>query len=298
MESESKKSKLPVILIVVIALLLGGIGFIAWKYLEMEKAKIQAEDNVTAISAEKQKLFTQLDELEVAIEEQMGQNEQLDLLLMERQAEIEELRVSLDQANARAADVYKYRKQIEILTEQVQQYIRENARLSHQVDSLGYVSQAKQMQLDTLEIKNYQNNLRIEELNQKVEIGSQLRVSDIKVAAFNSREKEVVKAKQIYRIGVSGTMLKNTLTEAGPKTVFMRITSPSGIVITQSPNNQFEFEEKSIMFSEKKEIQYNNVDTKIEMFYNIGEGMLEPGLYRVTLFSEGKEVGNSVIELK
>lgn len=295
---EEKKSKLPVILIVIIALLVVGIGFVAWKYLEMEKARTSAEENVTAVNAEKAKLFTQLDSLEIAIEAQMGQNEQLDQLLMERQFEIEELRTSLQQANARAAEVGKYRKQIEILTEQVQEYIRENARLSHQVDSLGYVSKAKQMQLDTMEVQNYQNTRRIEELSQKVEIGSQLRISDIQVTAFNSRQKAVSKAKQIYQIGVTGTILKNTLTEAGAKTVYMRITTPSGIVITQSPNNQFEFEEKTIMFSEKKEIQYNNVDTKIDMFYNIGEGQLEAGLYRITLFSEGKEVGNSVLELK
>lgn len=295
---EEKKSKLPVILIVVIALLLAGIGFITWQYLEMEKAKNSAEDNVTAVNTEKAKLFTQLDSLEVAIADQMGQNEELDQLLQERQFEIEELRTSLSQANARAAEVGKYRKQIEILTEQVQEYIRENARLSHQVDSLGYVSKAKQMQLDTMEVQNFQNTRRIEELSQKVEIGSLLRISDIKVTGYNSRQKAASKAKQIYQIGVTGTMLKNNLTESGTKTVFMRITTPSGIVVTQSPNNQFDFEEKTIMYSEKKDIQYNNVDTKIEMYYNIGEGQLESGLYRITLFSEGKEVGNSVLELR
>ncbi|MDR0940800.1 MAG: hypothetical protein LBM68_01085 [Bacteroidales bacterium] len=295
---EEKKSKLPVILIVIIVLLLAGIGFVAWKYLDMEKAKISAEDTVTAVNAEKAQLFVQLDSLEIAIADQMGQNEQLDQLLMERQVELDELRTSLQQANARAAEVGKYRKQIEILTEQVQEYIRENARLSHQVDSLGYVSKAKQMQLDTMEVQNYQNTRRIEELSQKVEIGSQLRISDIQVKAYNSRQKAATKAKQIHQIGVTGTILKNTLTEAGTKTVFMRITTPSGIVITQSPNNQFDFEEKTIMFSEKKDVQYNNVDTNIEMYYNIGEGQLEPGLYRITLFSEGKEVGNSVLELR
>lgn len=295
---EEQKSKLPVILIIIIVLLLAGIGFVAWKYLEMEKAKIEAEGNVTAVSAEKAKLFTQLDELELAIAEQKGQNEELDQLLAERQAEIEELRVSLAQSNARAADVGKYRKQIEVLTEQIQEYIRQNARLSHQVDSLGYLERAKQMQLDTMEVQNYQNTRRIEELSQKVEIGSQLRISDVRVTAFNSRQKEVSKAKQVYQIGVTGTLLKNTLTEAGQKTVFMRITTPSGIVITQSPSNQFEFEEKTIMYSEKKNVQYNNVDTKVEMFYNIGEGQLESGLYRITLFTDGREVGNGVIEFR
>jgi predicted RNase H-like nuclease (RuvC/YqgF family) len=264
----------------------------------MEKAKNQAEDNVTAMATEKQQLFSQLDSVENAIEEQMGQNEQLDQLLMEKQMEIDELRTSLEQANARAADVYKYRKQIEVLTEQVQQYIRENARLSHQVDSLDYVSKAKQMKLDTMEVVNYQNSLRLEELNQKVEIGAQMRISDVKVAGFNSRQKEITKASRIEKIGVTGTILKNNLTEAGTKTIFMRITTPSGIVITQSPSNQFEFEEKTIMFSEKKDVEYSNVDTKVEMFYNVGEGQLEAGIYRITLFCEGKEVGQSVMELK
>jgi len=295
---EEQKSKLPVILIIIIVLLLAGIGFVTWKYLEMEKAKTEAEGNVTAVNAEKAKLFTQLDELELAIAEQKGQNEELDQVLMERQAEIEELRVSLAQSNARAADVGKYRKQIEVLTEQIQEYIRQNARLSHQVDSLGYLEKAKQMRLDTMDVLNYQKTRLIEELSQQVEIGSQLRISDVRVTAFNSRQKEVSKAKQIHQIGVTGTMLKNTLTKAGQKTVFMRITTPSGIVITQSPSNQFEFEEKTIMYSAKKDLQYNNVDTKVEMFYNIGEGQLEPGLYKVTLFTEGREAGNGVIEFR
>ncbi|MDR2963571.1 MAG: hypothetical protein LBU90_08100 [Bacteroidales bacterium] len=295
---ESTKSKLPVILIVVIALLLGGIGFIAWKYLEMEKAKNQTEENLEAVETQKSKLFKQLDSVELAIQEQMGQNQQLDQLLMEKQYEIEELRNSLNVAQARAGDVAKYRKQIEILTEQVQQYIRENARLSHQVDSLGYLEKAKQMKLDTMEIMAYQNNRRIEELSQKVEVGSQLRISDISVTGFNTRSKAVTRARQVHRIGVTGTILKNPLTEAGSKTVYLRITTPSGIVITQSPSNQFDFDGKSIMFSTKKDVQYNNVDTKIEMFYDIGDGQLEPGIYKITLFSEGREIGNSVIELR
>jgi len=295
---EEKKSKLPVILIIIIVLLLGGIGFVTWKYLEMEKARVESDENVKAVEGEKANLFKQLEELELTIVEQKGQSEELDMLLAERQLEIDELRVSLQQAQARAGDVSKYRRQIEVLTEQIQEYIRQNARLSHQVDSLSFLERIKQMKLDTMEVRNYQNNRRIEELSQKVEDGSSLRISDIRVTAFSNRQKEVSKAKQTYQIGVTGTMLRNILTEAGSRTVFMRVTTPSGIVLTQSPKNQFEFEDKAIMFSEKKEVDYNNMDTKVELFYNVGEGRLEPGVYRITLFCEGKEVGNSLIELK
>lgn len=259
------KSKLPAILIVILILIAGAGGYFYYKYTQTVKQMNGLEENLTVVKQEKEKMILELDSLENEVKAQMGQSQQLDAQLLEKVAEIEQLRVNLEKANMSVAQVAQYKKQVEVLTLQVQQYIRENAQLKHAADSLEYVSAAQKLKIDTLQITDFQKSQRLDDLSKKVEMGAELRIADFKAVAYNIKGKPIIKASRVKRIGVSGVVLKNVLSSAGNKTVYLRITSPSGIVITQSNDNQFEFENKTVMYSDKKEINYDNSDTKVEI---------------------------------
>lgn len=292
------KSKLPAILIVILILIAGAGGYFYYKYTQTVKQMNGIEENLTVVKQEKEKMILELDSLENEVKAQMGQSQQLDAQLLEKVAEIEQLRVNLERANMSAAQVGQYKKQVEVLTLQVQQYIRENAQLKHAADSLEYVSAAQKMKIDTLQITDFQKTQRLDDLSKKVEMGAELRIADFKAVAYNIKGKPIIKASRVKRIGVSGVVLKNVLSSAGNKTVYLRITSPSGIVITQSNDNQFEFENKTVMYSDKKEINYDNSDTKVDIYYNIGEGIIDAGVYQIAVFCDGKEIGNGQLALK
>jgi cell division septum initiation protein DivIVA len=296
--NQKANSKIYVFFILIILLLLGCIGVLYTKYNKALQTITNIENNLTVVNSEKQKLLTELDSLEQEIKMHMGKNAKLDSLLIEKQAEIEKIRYTLRTQNADIAEINNYKKQIEILRATADQYIKENAYLKYKVDSLKAMNQYQKIKLDTMEIENFQKAKKIDELNEKVEIGSQLRVSDVKVTAYNKKGKPITRAKRVEKIEVAGTMLKNILAQPGKRTIFIRITAPGGVVLTQSSNNQFDYDGKTIMFSEKKEILYNNNDSRFEVYYNAVNDNLEIGIYKIAIFCDGKEVGKSEIELK
>ena len=292
-------SKSGVIIVGVVALLLAlGMGFFAWQNTQL-KAEIETmSDTIAVVQQEKSQLLNSLDSLEVEIKKQVAANEEMDSVLTERLAEIEQTRAELQAAQADAAMVETYKKQIAVLRQTAEKFIRENDMLKHKVDSLNFENNTKQQKIDTMTILDYQKTQQIEQLSEKVEIGSQLRISDISVKGYNKNGKVATKARRTSKFGVAGTLLKNNLAESGAKTLFVRILAPNGTVLTATNANQFDFEGKTIMYTEKKEIHYNNEDFKFEIFYNAENEALAVGTYQVSIFCDGKEIGKSSVGLQ
>ena len=287
-KGKEMNSKTGVISLVLAILLALAVGFFAWQNTQLKSEIATLQDTVQVAHVEKAKLLSNLDSLEVEIKKQVAANEEMDSVLAERLAEIEQTR----------ALVAKYKKQIEVLRATAEQFIRENDRLKHKVDSLSFVDSLKQQKIDTMTIIDYQKTQQIEKLSEKVEIGSQLRISDIVAKGYNKSGKIATKARRTAKIGVSGTLLKNNLAEAGSKTLFIRIIAPNGTVLTTSNINQFDFEGKTIMYTEKKELGYNNEDVKFEIFYDASNETLEIGTYQISIFCGGKEIGRSSLGLQ
>lgn len=291
-------SKTGVICLAVAILLALGLGYFIWQNGQLKTEIETLQDTVAVNQIEKAKLLSNLDSLEVEIKKQVAANEEMDSVLAERLAEIEQTRAELAVAKADAALVAKYKKQIEILRATAEQFIRENDMLKHKVDSLGFEDSMKQRKIDTMTILDFQKTKQIENLSEKVEIGSQLRISDISAKGYNKSGKLATKARRTAKIGVAGTLLKNNLAEAGSKMLFIRIISPNGTVLTASNANQFDFEGKTIMYTEKKELDYNNEDVKFEIFYDASNETLEIGTYMISIFCGGKEIGRSSLGLQ
>ena len=59
----------------------------------------------------------------------------------------------------------------------------------------------------------------------------------------------------------------------------------------------FEFEGKELIYSAKKEIEYNGEDTPVCIYYKVTEP-LETGSYSIAIFAEGNLIGTTGIVLK
>ncbi len=294
--NKSGKSQIIYILIIVLLAAAAGVLFVQ---LGNTHAEIDVLKDEAAVAVqEKDQLYSQLDSLEQEILMHMGESEKLDSLLLIKQQEIQEVRLKLSHQEADIAQIEKYKQQITVLRNAADQYIQENAYLKYKVDSLQVDADTKQRTIDTLQIADYQKMQKIEELSSKVEIGSQLRIADLSVLGYNSRGKVMTKAKRVENFKVKGTLLKNQLAEKGKKTVYIRITAPNGIVYTSDPANQFEYDNKTIMYTEKREISYNKEDIGFEVFYDASGDELEAGSYSIIIFCEGRDIGRSEVELK
>lgn len=286
-----------VLYILIILILLGGVGYIYTLYNEKVEEIAVITETIYQVNAEKEILNAQLDSLEAEIAIYMGENEKLDSLLIEKQQEIEKIRVILRSQKADMRAVQDLRDKIAVLEQTSKKLIDENMYLKYRVDSLQTVTAAKQQKIDTMEVIDFQKTRQLEELSEKVEMGAQIRVGDMKILTYNRRGKLMTRAKRVTNFEITGTMLKNVLAEPGKKTMYIRITAPNGVVLTTEPTNQFEYEGKSIMFTERREVSYNNKDVNFEVYYNAENDALEAGSYSVVVFCNGKEVGKSEITL-
>jgi hypothetical protein len=85
---------------------------------------------------------------------------------------------------------------------------------------------------------------------------------------------------------------KNVTAEVGAKNIYARIIKPSNEVLAKSPANTFPFENRNILYSMKKTVEYKGERIKDVMYYDVEETLLE-GAYRVDLFADGRVVGHA-----
>lgn len=131
-------------------------------------------------------------------------------------------------------------------------------------------------------------------LSEKVAIAAQLDASNINLTPINKRgkaEKKVGKAKQLK---VDFTIARNVTAQSGIKTVYVRITTPTGTTLAAG---NFPYENKNLQYSIKKQIEYNGENTPVTVYWNIHE-VQSAGTYRLALFCDGQMIGQKAFNLK
>ncbi|MFW5852291.1 MAG: hypothetical protein ACOCWB_08710 [Bacteroidota bacterium] len=296
-EPKKGNSRAHVFYIIIILMLLGGAGYLYTLYTDSIEQIATITENINQVTHEKEVLYGELDSLEVEIEKYMGVNAKLDSVLLEKQEEITKIRGILRSQRADIREVKSLRNQIAVLKQTAKEALEENHKLKFQVDSLEEVSIARQQHIDTLEIMDFEKTRKLDSLTEKVQIGSAIRVGELRIEPYNRRGKEMTRARRVDNFIIKGTLLKNFLAEAGTKTIYVRVTAPDGVVLTSSPDNQFEYDGNTIMFTERREISYQKEDTPFEIYYDASSDDLDEGVYRVVVFSNNKEIGKTQITL-
>ena len=91
-----------------------------------------------------------------------------------------------------------------------------------------------------------------DELSSKVEKASVIQAKNILAVTLNRKRKETTRINLIDKLRVCFTLRENPIAEAGPKKVYMRVIRPDSLVITNSPDNVFNYKDKLLIFALKK----------------------------------------------
>lgn len=137
---------------------------------------------------------------------------------------------------------------------------------------------------------------KAEELNNKVRAGSVIKARDIRLTALNERSKEVSRVKNAARLRVDFALTANELATPGPKTIYVRITSPDGYVLTTESMPTFAYEGERLTYSAMREVDYQNQDLGVGIFYN--STGFPAGTYAVQIYCDGFLIGSSQIALR
>lgn len=193
---------------------------------------------------------------------------------------------------------------------------REISRLKKELATVRAVLRSYVLEIDSLnrlnqDLKDENNRMRgqyeeatrqIEGLNtekaslsEKVAIAAQLDAIGINLTLKDKKSKTTEKLKKAKALQVSFSIAKNVTAPSGMKTVYVRITSPTGAVLCGG--GTFSYENRNLECSMKKTIEYTGNETPMTLYWNITQSMVE-GTYKVSIFADGNMIGSKNFSLK
>ena len=190
----------------------------------------------------------------------------------------------------------QYEKELGSLRTVMRGYIR-------QIDSLNNINQkltkeniSYKKEISTAQLRADMAEERQAELENKVKVGAVVRARDIRLMALNDKGRDVTRIKNAARLRVDFVLAANELATPGNKAVYARITSPDGYVLTTEAMPTFEFEGSAITYSAMREVDYQNADLEVGIYFN--STGFAPGTYKVELYMEGRMIGSNDIVMR
>lgn len=293
---ERKNSNTPFIILVVI-LLISNIAF-AWLYFKEKNVTKTLIVEVADTNQEKDKITDELNSLLVEYDELKTNNDTLNKKLASEQARILELVEEIKKVkNASSAQIAQYKKELNTLRNIMKSFIT-------QIDSLNTRNQvltAENIKVKTEFIRAQDVNKKLteknEDLSNKVTIASVIKAANIVATPLNKRGKDVTKASKTEKIQVCFKLTENDIAKAGTREVFVRIARPDELVLASSEENFFNFQGSKIVYTSKREVDYQNKAVDMCIYWQIKEELI-PGKYSVDIFTDSQLIGSASFDLK
>lgn len=288
------KNKSLIITIVVLAVIVAGVSFFAIHQMQQNKEMTQLyEIEKMEMENEYSTFATQYDELQIQINND-SLREKLESEKLKTQRLLEELR---QVKTSNAAEIMRLKKELKTVRAVLRTYVI-------QIDSLNKINAALQEENKEVKSKYSAATRQIsslakekESLNEKVTLASQLDATNIVTEPLNKRNREAKRAKDVKKLAISFTIVKNITAKTGNKTIYVRIAKPDNEVLSKSDSNTFAYEDRNISYSIKKMIEYTGEEKTVTVYWDVEEFM-PSGTYNVYIFADGNMIGQNSFNLK
>lgn len=279
-------------LIVVLTIVLAVVGFLFYSQ-HVESVEIQQQ-----LNAEKDSITLNLQEIMYEYDVLETDNEKLQAKLQEEQE--------------RATKLYDELRQVkQVSYSKIKEYQRELGTLRAimrdmvvEIDSLNTLNQQliaeniKVRQEYTMSQKTVESlEQQTEELSSAVERGSVVKARNVNVKTINKRSREITRARNVDKIQTCFILSENSIAKPGPRYVHIRILGPDGFILAKSNTDLFDFDGEKIVFSARREVDYQNKDVEMCIYYD-NNGELIAGKYEVLLFMDGQAIGQGEFLLR
>jgi len=283
-----KKAK--VILGVVSAVVVLVIGFLLYtmheQMVESKQMQELAEMDKLEMENEYEQFAMQYNEMKAQIN-----NDSLVAQLEIEQKRTEELLEELRRVKSNdAAEIMRLKKELATLREVLRSYVL-------QIDSLNRMNEALTQENSNLKTQNEQARQHIsnlssenESLSDKVAIASQLDATGIYAVGRNKKGKAASKIKDVKKFVIGFTIARNVTTSTGIRSLYVRITTPTGDVLTKG--GTFAYENRQLEYSIRKDIEYTGEEQSVTVYWDVAEA-LSAGNYRVDIFADGQNIGTT-----
>ena len=327
MSEEIKKidssKKVIVVLLIAIIGLIGGIAYLSKIYSDKiqelnkalgENTKLKSDLNevnksigsVVDIEGRSNDLKTNLTKMlsnyDELIKMDKSKADSLNIEKSKIQGLLNQINTLKSQGNLTYSKLLKMERENETLREIMKGYIKE-------IDQLNQLNKKIQTDLDetsekltSTETERDEYKKVAEETSEKVKQGAKLQAYSFTSSGMelkrNNTTKETTKAKETIQIKCLFTVGSNSLASAGKKTVYMQVITPEGKTLQSRSSNIVNVDGTSIPFSEKRDIDYENNNIDVGIYYDMRGEKATKGTYKVRLYCEGNLIGTDSFTLK
>ena len=298
-KTEKKSGGKGLLIVLIILLFLGNLA-LGWLYYQEKQESHIVYVKLKDANAEKEYIQKQLDDMTEGYNALKTDNDTLSKKIEEQKAKIQQIKEELKHnKNVSYYQINQYKKELETMRKIMKSYIV-------QIDSLNTLNQnliAENKQVKTYykteKNKNEELSKQNEDLSQKVDVAKEIRVFNLKVLGLNKKGKPNTKARKIKKIQVCFVLGENKVVSSGTKTVYLRIARPDGSIISSSEYDLFDYQGNKIVYTDRREVEYNNKDTDVCVYWvnKSGEELI-PGTYYADIFVGGKNIGTTTFQLK
>ncbi len=258
----------------------------AEKLAEVEQLRQLAEMDKAEMENEYSNFAAQYNELKMQIN-----NDSLVAQLEAEQRRSEELLAELQRTKSSdAKEIMRLKKELATLRAILKDFV-------HQVDSLQRLNEALTHENQNLRDANQQQQQHITSLNterealtEKVNIAAQLDATGIHAQGNNKKGKATEKIKDVKKLVVSFSISRNVTAQAGNRSIYIRIMTPTGEVLTHG--GSFPYQNRNLEYSIRKDIEYTGEETPVTVYWDVAEA-LSAGTYRADIFADGNNIGST-----
>ena len=281
--------KIIIPLVVILLLLLGGLAYL---YKSLDEQKKVNQDMQELAELDKKEMQNEYEEFARQYSEMKTQinNDSIVAQLTKEQIRTQELLKELREVKANdAREITRLKKELATCRAVIRSYVLE-------IDSLNRLNQNLTAENTRVKGQYEEATRRIESLNteksslsEKVAIAAQLDAVGISMSLNDKKGKSTKKIEKAKNLQVNFSIAKNVTASNGVKTLYVRIQTPNGQVLTNG--GTFDYENRSLQYSMKKQVEYTGNETPVSMFWNISE-FLSEGTYKVSIFADGHMIGS------
>ena len=234
------------------------------------------KENLTAEMLQLQQDYAQLSSTNDTLNNEI-------LLEREKVAQLIE-RVQKTEATNKAM-LRKYEKELGTLRSIMRNYIK-------QIDSLNTLNntlraEAAEAKQQARESNSRYENLKstTEELVKQVELGSIVKGRGLVMTGVTESGKETDRSSRTSKLKACLNLVENSIAKKGPRTVYIRVKGPDGILMTADQQHLFTFEGEQMIYSASREVDYQGAEVEVCIYFDPGQ-KLTKGVYTVEAYTE------------
>ncbi len=253
-----------------------------------------------SLNLEKNQIQDELNQMVTHYDSLKTDNDTLNAALFVAQTKVKDLLLEVGQIKKASYDqIAKYQEEVGSLRKIMRNYIVQVDSLNRRNQQLMEENEQVKQDYMAAESRNKELVQEKEEMAQRIQRAEMLEALSLNVVGINRKGKEVTNSSKAEQLLINFTLSKNVTAKRGAKDLYVRILRPDQILLVQSKNDLFKFEDLKIPYSAMRQVTYEGNELPVNIYWdNSGFDPFMTGDYTIDIFADGNNIGTTTFSFK